>query len=30
LDEDIIDYFQKLADKSGVPYQTLCNLKKIL
>ncbi len=26
LDEDIIEYFQKLADKSGVPYQTLINL----
>jgi len=26
LDEDIIEYFQKLADRSGVPYQTLINL----
>lgn len=26
LDEDIIKYFQKLADKKGVPYQTLINL----
>ena len=26
LDEDVIGYFQKLAKKSGVPYQTLINL----
>lgn len=26
LDDEIIDYFQKLAKKSGVPYQTLINL----
>lgn len=26
LDEDVITYFQKLAKKSGVPYQTLINL----
>lgn len=26
LDEDVIEYFQKLADKAGVPYQTLINL----
>lgn len=26
LDEDIIEYFQKLTKKAGVPYQTLINL----
>lgn len=26
LDEDIIKYFQKLANKKSVPYQTLINL----
>jgi len=26
LDQNIIEYFQKLADKKGVPYQTLINL----
>jgi uncharacterized protein (DUF4415 family) len=26
LDEDVIEYFQKLANKAGVPYQTLINL----
>jgi uncharacterized protein (DUF4415 family) len=26
LDEDVIKYFQKLALKKGVPYQTLINL----
>ncbi len=26
LDEDVLTYYQKLADKTGVPYQTLINL----
>ena len=26
LDMDVVSYFQKLADKTGVPYQTLINL----
>ena len=26
LDEPTIDYFKKLAEESGVPYQTLINL----
>lgn len=26
LDENIIEYFQRLAKKAGVPYQTLINL----
>jgi predicted DNA binding CopG/RHH family protein len=26
LDEDVIDYFKKMAEKKGVPYQTLINL----
>lgn len=26
LDEDVIKYFQSLANKKGVPYQTLINL----
>ena len=26
LDADVVDYFQKLADQAGVPYQTLINL----
>lgn len=26
LDQNIIDYFQGLARKNGVPYQTLINL----
>ncbi|MCC6137263.1 MAG: BrnA antitoxin family protein [Bdellovibrionaceae bacterium] len=26
LDDEVIGYFQKLAKKSGVPYQTLINL----
>lgn len=26
LDQSVIDYFQKLGEKKGVPYQTLINL----
>jgi uncharacterized protein (DUF4415 family) len=26
LEEDVIDYFKKMAKKKGVPYQTLINL----
>ena len=26
LDKDILEFYQKLAKKSGVPYQTLINL----
>ena len=26
LDQDIIDYFKRLSEKEGVPYQTLMNL----
>jgi uncharacterized protein (DUF4415 family) len=26
LDEDTIDYFRKLAEKNGIPYQNLINL----
>ncbi len=26
LDEDVIDYFQKQAKATGIPYQTLMNL----
>jgi uncharacterized protein (DUF4415 family) len=26
LNEDVIDYFKKLAEESGVPYQSLINL----
>lgn len=26
LDIDVVAYFQKLADKTGIPYQTLINL----
>lgn len=26
LSEDVIDYFKKMAEKSGVPYQSLINL----
>ena len=26
LDEDVIDYFKNMAQKSGIPYQTLINL----
>ena len=26
LDRDTVTYFKKLADKSGVPYQSLINL----
>lgn len=26
LDTDTIDYFKKLAESSGIPYQTLINL----
>jgi len=26
LSEDVIDYFKKMADESGVPYQSLINL----
>jgi uncharacterized protein (DUF4415 family) len=25
IDEDVIKYFQGLADKEGIPYQTLMN-----
>lgn len=26
LDEDVINYFKKMAEKKGLPYQTLINL----
>ncbi|MBV2169147.1 MAG: BrnA antitoxin family protein [Bdellovibrio sp.] len=26
LDEDVIEYFQKLAESTEIPYQTLINL----
>jgi len=26
LDEDTIDYFRKLSEESGIPYQSLINL----
>lgn len=26
LSEDVIDYFKKMADETGVPYQSLINL----
>lgn len=26
LDASVVDYFKKLADDSGVPYQTLINV----
>ena len=26
LGEDVLDYFRKLADETGVPYQNLINL----
>lgn len=26
IDNDIIDYFKALAEKAGIPYQTLINL----
>lgn len=26
LDEDLLAYYQKLAQKTGIPYQTLINL----
>lgn len=26
LDRDTVDYFKKLATKTGIPYQTLINL----
>ena len=26
LNEDVIDYFKKLAEETGVPYQSLINL----
>ena len=26
LDKDSVDYFKSLAEKSGIPYQTLINL----
>jgi len=26
LDTDTVDYFQALADETGIPYQTLINL----
>lgn len=26
IDEESIDYFKKLADETGMPYQTLINL----
>ncbi len=26
FDEDVIEYFRKLSEKEGVPYQTLMNL----
>ncbi len=26
LDGDVIDYFKKQSDRSGIPYQTLINL----
>jgi uncharacterized protein (DUF4415 family) len=26
FDQDVIDYFKKLSDEEGIPYQTLINL----
>lgn len=26
LDEDVVNYFKSLSDKSGIPYQNLINL----
>ena len=26
LDEDILDYFNRMAKKTGIPYQTLINM----
>ncbi|MFB2835674.1 BrnA antitoxin family protein [Floridanema evergladense] len=26
LEEDVVDYFRKLAEETGIPYQTLINL----
>ena len=26
LGEDVIDYFKEMADKTGIPYQSLINL----
>lgn len=26
LDKDILDYYQRMADQNGIPYQTLINL----
>lgn len=26
LDQDTLEYYQKMAEKSGIPYQTLINL----
>lgn len=26
LSEDVIDYFKKLAEETGIPYQSLINL----
>lgn len=26
LDRDILEYFQKMSEKNGIPYQTLINL----
>jgi len=26
IDQDILDYYQKMSRKSGIPYQTLINL----
>lgn len=26
LDKDILDYYQKMAQENGIPYQTLINL----
>ena len=25
-DEDIVEYFQRLAERTGIPYQTLINM----
>lgn len=26
LDQDVIEYFKRLSDKNGIPYQNLINL----
>lgn len=26
LEEDVLDYFESLAEETGIPYQTLINL----